>query len=441
MSNLSAIYRPLEQKIRQRAARIGIIGLGYVGLPLAVQFVSQGFKVTGFDTDAQKVSLLNRGENYIRDLSNDELKDMVQAKKLSASQNFSLLKKMDAILICVPTPLTRTKEPDITPITYAAKEVSKNIRRGQLIILRSTTYPGTTEEVVCPLLESTGLLCGKDFYLAFSPERVDPGNKEFKIENTPVVVGGVNPESTRVAKLLLEEIIIKVVPLSSSRAAEMTKLLENIFRSVNIALVNELTMLCERMDLDVWEIVDAAASKPFGYMSFTPGPGVGGHCIPVDPYFLSWKAREFDFHTDFIYRAAEVNENMPYYVVDKTLAAINHNGTSTRNASVLVLGVTFKKDIDDVRTSPALKIIQLLEKEDLKVSYHDPYVSKIEVGSKVYKNSPLTEEKVREVDCVLIITDHSCFDYSWIVKNSKMVFDTRNATKDIQNGREKIIKI
>ncbi|GFP26917.1 nucleotide sugar dehydrogenase [Candidatus Hakubella thermalkaliphila] len=434
-------FQLLKKKIKEKKAIVGIIGLGYVGLPLAIEFAKKGIKTVGFDADAEKVKKIGRGESYILDVDDAELKDVVNKNRLTPAMNFCLLRELDVIIICVPTPLTKTKEPDLHFIVEASQEIAENIKKGQLVILRSTTYTGTTVEIVGPILETSGLRMGEDFYLAFSPERVDLGNKLFKIANTPVVVGGVDSKSTELARLLLEQITEKVVPLSSSQAAEMTKLFENTFRSVNIALVNELSMLCERMGLDVWEIVSAAATKPFGFMPFLPGPGVGGHCIPVDPYFLSWKAKEFDFHTNFIYLAAQINENMPYYVVRRTISAIYGNGIDPKQATVLILGVAYKKDTNDWRYSPALKIIELLEKEGLNVLYHDPYVAEINIDNKVYKSSLLTEGILNRVACLLIVTDHTDLDYEWIVTNSKIVVDCRNATKDILDKFKNIIRI
>ncbi|GFP22720.1 UDP-N-acetyl-D-glucosamine dehydrogenase [Candidatus Hakubella thermalkaliphila] len=434
-------FQLLKKKIKEKKAIVGIVGLGYVGLPLAMEFAKKGIETVGFDADAEKVKKIGRGESYILDVDDTELKDVVNKNRLTPAMNFCLLRELDVIIICVPTPLTKTKEPDLHFIVEASQEIAKSIKKGQLVILRSTTYTGTTVEIVGPILETSGLRMGEDFYLAFSPERVDLGNKLFKIANTPVVVGGIDSKSTELARLLLEQVTEKVVPLSCSQAAEMTKLFENTFRSVNIALVNELSMLCERMGLDVWEIVSAAATKPFGFMPFLPGPGVGGHCIPVDPYFLSWKAKEFDFHTNFIYLAAQINENMPYYVVRRTISAIYGNGIDPKQATVLILGVAYKKDTNDWRYSPALKIIELLEKEGLNVLYHDPYVAEINIDNKVYKSSLLTEGILNRVACLLIVTDHTDLDYEWIVGNSKIVVDCRNATKDILDKFKNIIRI
>ena len=431
----------LEKRIKERSARIGVLGVGYVGLPLAVEFARKGYSTIALDADSQKIASLKEGSSYVLDVSEEELKPLIKSGKILATTDLSQLSLLDAILICVPTTLNENNDPDISCVEDAALEISRNLRKGQLIILRSTTYPGTTDEVLLPRLESSGLVAETDFYLAFAPERLDPGNKKHKTSNTSIVVGGIGPESTYLAKLLLEQVAPEVIPLSTSRAAEMTKLLENTFRSVNIALVNEFAMLCERMKLDVWEIIEAASSKPFGYMRFAPGPGVGGDCIPTDPYFLSWKAREFDFHPDFILEASEVNEEMPHLVVKKTLTLLNHRKNHQERPYVLVLGAAYKKDIDDVRFSPALRIIQLLEDTGMRVDYHDPYVSQLEVGKLTYGSIALTEETLGAADCVIIVTDHSCFDYEWIVESSRLIVDTRNATRKVRGRPENRVKI
>ena len=431
----------LEKKIKERSARIGVLGVGYVGLPLAVEFARKGYPTLALDTDSRRIALLKGGRTYVLDVSEEELKPLIKSGKILPTTDLSQLSLLDAILICVPTTLDENNDPDISCVEDAALEISRNLRKGQLIILRSTTYPGTTDEVLLPFLESSGLVAETDFYLAFAPERLDPGNKKHKSSNTPIVVGGIGRESTYLSKLLLEQVVVKVIPLSTSRVAEMTKLLENTFRSVNIALVNEFAMLCERMKLDVWEIIEAASSKSFGYMPFAPGPGVGGDCIPTDPYFLSWKAREFDFHPDFIQGASKVNEEMPHLVVKKTLALLNHRKDHQETPYVLVLGAAYKRDIDDVRFSPALKIIQLLEDAGVRVDYHDPYVSQLEIGSLIHRSIFLTEEALRTADCVIIVTDHSCFDYEWIVESSRLIVDTRNATRKVSGRAENRVKI
>jgi len=430
-----------DERVEMRKVVVAVIGLGYVGLPLAMGYTGRGFQVVGVDVDAGKVADVNAGRSYIRDVSASDVAQAVQAGRLSATTSYAPLKGADVIFVCVPTPCTRNKEPDTSRIEEAARGIASHLRRGQLIILRSTSYPGTTEELMKPILERNGLRVGRDVFLAFAPERVDPGRKDYTIHTTPVVVGGVDPESTRRAALVLGKVADRVITVSSPAAAEMTKLLENVFRNVNIALVNQLAMLCDRMGLNVWEIVDAAASKPYGFLPFHPGPGVGGHCIPVDPYYLAWKAREFDFHMDFIELAARVNDEMPYHVAQKALLLMNgwQGGAAPRR--VLILGVTFKRDIEDSRDSPALKIIQLLAAANVRVSYHDPHVPVLAVNEHIYRSVPLTEQVLRSHDCVMIVTDHSIIDYAFVVKHARRILDTRNVTRSIQQGREKIVHI
>ncbi|MDI6717044.1 MAG: nucleotide sugar dehydrogenase [Actinomycetota bacterium] len=420
----------LTDKITSKSARVAIIGMGYVGLPLSVAIAQAGFKVTGIDLDKEKVSKLNDGESYISDIETPVVKELAKAGLLSATTDFSVIKEVDIVSICVPTPLSEMREPDISYVRSAANEVAKYLKCGQLIILESTTYPGTTEEVILPILEESGLTVGKDFYLAFSPERVDPGNKTYGIKNTPKIVGGVTQTCTKVAEQFYGQFIERVVPVSSTRAAEMTKLLENIFRCVNIALVNELMLLCDRMDINIWEVIDAASTKPFGFMPFFPGPGLGGHCIPIDPFYLSWKARQYDFHTEFIELAGKTNESIPYYVVSKVGEALNSHEKSIKGSNILILGIAYKKDIGDTRESPALKIIALLEKLGAQIAYHDPYVAEEIIGTKTYKSVELTPEVVQESDCVLIVTDHSSVDYSLIAENARLIVDTRNKLKN-----------
>ncbi len=430
----------LKSKIANKKARIGIIGLGYVGLPLAAEFGRSGFEVAGIDVDKRKVASINAGRNYIADVDSGQLKKLVLSKKLKAYTDYQALKSCDAVLICVPTPFTVTKDPDISYIVSATRDIAKYLHREMLVVLISTTYPETTTKVVRPILEKTGLKAGKDFYLAFSPERIDPGNQKFGIANTPTVVGGYTKKCGELARLLYSQVISKVVMVSSPSAAEMTKLLENIFRSVNIALVNELACLCERMEgVDIWEVVDAAATKPYGFMPFYPGPGLGGHCIPIDPYYLAWKAKEYDFHTDFIELAAETNENMPYHVVDKVISALSDAGMAASKSKVLVLGVAFKKDIDDTRSSPAIKVIELLKPKVKSLVYNDPYVPVFSEHGITLRSVKLTPQLLKSVNCVLITTNHSDYDYKMIVKNAKLVVDTRNATKGIASP--KIVKI
>ncbi len=427
-----------DDLLRTRQARIAVIGLGYVGLPLAVAYAQAGFPVLGVDVDPARVDMLSRNESPVGDVPSAQIASARASGCLEVEARYDGLGRADAIFVCVPTPYTRNKQPDTSSIAAAAHGIARQLRAGQLVILRSTSYPGTTQELVLPILETSGLAVGREMFLAFVPERVDPGRKDYTIHNTPVIVGGVDAESTRRAVRLVEQLGPKVIPVSSPAAAEMAKLLENVFRNVNIALVNQLAMLCDRMGLDIWEIVQAAATKPYGFMAFHPGPGIGGHCIPVDPYYLAWKAREYDFHMDFIELAARVNEDMPYYVVTKTLLALNgQRGNAPR---VMILGVTFKRDVEDYRGSPALKIIELLMQRGVKVSYHDPYVPKLTVNGHVFTNRPLTAATVRGADCVLIVADHSCFDYPWIVRHAKLVMDTRNATRSVEEGRHKIAR-
>lgn len=416
----------LMEQITSKSATVAIIGMGYVGLPLAVAIAESGMKVTGIDVDREKTQSINTGESYIPDVPSENIKAVVDQGIFSATSDFSALKQADVISICVPTPLSEMREPDITYVRAATNEVAKYLQPGQLIILESTTYPGTTEEVVRPILEESGLTVGKDFWLAFSPERVDPGNEKYSINNTPKVVGGAEEQSTELATAFYAQFIEKVVPVSSTQAAEMTKLLENIFRCVNIALVNELMVLCDRMDINIWEVIDAASSKPFGFMPFFPGPGLGGHCIPIDPFYLSWKARQYDFHTEFIELAGKTNENIPYYVVTKVGEALNNHEKSIKGSKVLVMGLAYKKDIGDTRESPALKIITLLEGLGAKVAYHDPYAKQEIIGTKTYTSVELTSDVVTESDCVLVVTDHTNIDYQMVADNAKLIVDTRN---------------
>jgi UDP-N-acetyl-D-glucosamine dehydrogenase len=431
----------LLEKIKSKTARIGVIGLGYVGLPLVKTFLLKGFDVTGFDVDAKKVDMLNRGRTYIRHISAAELKGFLSRKKFRAKADFRGLRDVDAILICVPTPLDGHGSPDLSYVLNSTITVAENLRKGQLVVLESTTYPGTTDMEMLPILEVGGLKGGRDFFLAFSPEREDPGNKDFSTASTPKVVGGLTPDCLRLAKALYDQIVVRTVPVSSTRAAESTKLLENIFRSVNIALVNELKMIFDRMGIDVWEVIRAASSKPFGFMPFYPGPGLGGHCIPIDPFYLTWKAKEVDYSTRFIELAGEINRFMPYYVIDKTIEALNAQGKSVKGAKILVLGLAYKKDIDDSRESPSLKIISLLRKRGAKASYNDPYVPRV-AGHREYpglelESVPLTAVRLRKSDAVVIATDHSAYDYGWIVKNAPLVIDTRNAVK---RHRKNVVK-
>lgn len=432
----------IKQKILSRQANVIVIGLGYVGLPLAVENGKAGFQVIGIDKDYKKVELLNAGKNYIPDVNKDDLKKLVQRDKISATSKYHDLGWADVIIICVPTPLTATRDPDISQIVTVTEEIAKHLRRGQLVTLESTTYPGTTQEVVLPKLEATGLKVGVDYFLAFSPERVDPGNKRFRTKNISKVVGGVTSDCLDLALIFYLQTIKQVVPVSSPAAAEMTKIFENTYRSVNIALVNELMYICDRMGLDVWEIVEAAGTKPFGFQTFYPGPGVGGHCIPIDPFYLTWKARQYDFYSNLIELAAQTNIRASYYVADKVSRVLSQSKQSIRGARVLVLGAAYKKDVNDSRESPAIKIMSILSDDGADVVYHDPYVSSVALASKrPLQSVALTVKEVAGADCVLIATDHSCFDYQWIVDNAVIVVDARNATKDLEKGREKVVKI
>lgn len=440
----NVIAKNLKEKIEKHQAQIGVIGLGYVGLPLAVEKGKVGFSVLGFDINPARVDRVNKADNYIGDVQDEDLKTIVENGYLTATTDFARLGDCDVVIICVPTPLTITRDPDISYIKNSTEKIAQNLRPGQLITLESTTYPGTTEEVILPVLEKTGLKVGQDFFLAFSPERVDPGNKRFTTKNTSKVVGGMTPVCLEIAYALYNQTISNVVPVSSPAAAELTKVFENTYRAVNIALVNELMMLCDRMGIDIWEVVEAAGTKPFGIQTFYPGPGVGGHCIPIDPFYLTWKAREYDFHTRFIELAGEVNVEVSYYVVNKVTRALNKENKSLKDAKIFVLGVAYKKDIDDLRESPALKIMELLRKQGANITYHDPFIPVIEPhgGSTIQLESiELTDEVLADADCVLILTDHSTVDYEQVAAVAKLVIDTRYATKNIQDNREKIIKI
>ena len=430
----------LKSKITDKSANIGIIGLGYVGLPLAVEFAKVGFSVTGFDNDSVKVSEINKGVSYIPDVPSKDVKDIVSSGKLSVTSDKSLLNKMDVIIICVPTPLRKTKEPDISFILQAAEDINANLRKGQLVILESTTYPGTTEEVIFPKLGGNGLKVGKDIFIAFSPERVDPGNAKYKTKDIPKVVGGVTSTCTELTRLLYSQIIKEVIPVSSPRSAEMVKLLENTYRIVNIGLINELALLCNKMDVDVWEIINAAKTKPFGFMPFYPGPGVGGHCISTDPHYLSWKARTYGFETRFIELAEKINSSMPHYVVDRITDGLNSQKKPLKGSKILIVGITYKKDISDMRESPSLAVINSLIEKEAKVQYHDPLVSNFEIDGLSLNSIDLTKESVSSSDCVVIITDHTVLDYKLIAENANLVLDTRNALKAFK-GNAKIIKL
>lgn len=437
----------LAAKIADKSAEIAVIGLGYVGLPLAVGFARAGYPVLGIDLDGAKVQTLLQGESYIQDVASADVAAMVNAGRLCAITGYDTIAEADAIFICVPTPFDAMKAPDLGYIKQAAQSIAHHLRQGQMVILQSTTYPGTTEEVVLPILEASGLRAGSDFCLAFSPERINPGDQQYTVENTPKVVGGLTPQCTELARALLAQLFAHVHVVSSPRAAEMSKLLENIYRSVNIALVNELALLSERMGIDLWEVIEAAKTKPFGFMPFYPGPGVGGHCIPVDPYYLSWKAREFDFYTKFIELAAEVNQAMPYHAVDLTAQALERQGKSLTGARILVLGVAFKRDIDDARNSPAERIIELLLKRGAQVRYSDPYVPRYRVGRDVFlseekwlESVPLCQQELQWADGVLIVAGHRAVDYAQVVRDAGLVVDTCNATRGL-TGRAQIVRV
>jgi len=440
--NVTRHEQRLMKSILDGEITVGVIGLGYVGLPLALEFASSGMRVIGIDVSADKVKKLNAGKNYIQDLDDDAIHSAVKKqKKLTATTSFEQVRDCDVIYICVPTPFTPNKDPDISHIVSATQEVARNMRPGQLIILKSTTFPGTTEKYVKPILDATKMICGKDYFLAFSPERIDPGNKVWDTKNTPVVVGGVTHACTDLAIAVNKRIISQVVPVSSPSVAEMEKLLENIFRSVNIALVNELAQLCDRIGVNIWEVVEAASTKPFGFMPFFPGPGIGGHCILIDPYYLSWMAREYDFVTNFITLAAEVNESMPFYVRGMIERELAKQKVSMYQARVLLLGMAFKRDVDDLRHSPALKVAELLIEDGItNISYFDPYIPSVDVkGQTLTSRKTLTEKYVQRHDVVVITTDHSSFDIEMIVRNAKVVIDTRNSTKIIKGSRKNIV--
>jgi UDP-N-acetyl-D-glucosamine dehydrogenase len=427
---------------------VAVIGLGYVGLPLAVALSHADIPVIGIDLDPRKIERLNRGESYIPDVPTEQIAALVEKKLLTAYTDYEPLREADSIFICVPTPFDANKAPDLTAVRQAAEGIAPRLQRGQMIVLQSTTYPGTTEEVVLPILEKSGLKAGVDFDLAFSPERIDPGNKQFNAINTPKVVGGLNDQGTQRAAALLRRIGAPVEIVSSTRAAEMTKLLENIFRSVNIALVNEMALLCERMGINIWEVVRAASTKPFGFMPFYPSAGVGGHCIPIDPLYLSWKAHEFDFHTNFIDLAAQTNQSMPYHVVDLATLGLAKQRKSLRGARVLVLGVAFKRDIDDARESPAERVIELLMLRGATVEYHDPYIPRFHVGGNVFRrellwleSKQLSDEMLGSYDCVVIVTGHRNVDYTQVVNKARLIVDTCNATGPITQGRDKIVQL
>jgi UDP-N-acetyl-D-glucosamine dehydrogenase len=421
----------LVEKIKQNNFKVGIIGLGYVGLPLALEFSIKNIRVIGFDMDIQKVKKINKEKkSYIKHIPSEKIKTAVNKKTFFATTDFSRIKEVDVVIICVPTPLNANREPDLSYVINSSKEIAKYLKKGQLISLESTTYPGTTDEDILGILEKTGLKVGKDFSLCFSPEREDPNNPDYSTSTIPKVVGGVTKKCTMLGLMVYSKVINKVVPVSSARAAEATKLLENIYRSINIALVNELKIVFDRMDIDIWEVIRAASTKPFGFTPFYPGPGLGGHCIPIDPFYLTWKAREYEISTKFIELAGEVNTSMPYYVVEKVMHALNKRRKHINGAKILILGLAYKKNIDDIRESPSLKLIELLQDKGAKVDYNDEYVTEIPKLRKYTfnkKSTKITKSNLSKYDLVLLSTDHSYYDYSFILKNSKIIVDTRNA--------------
>ena len=432
----------LKKKIVDRSAVVGVVGVGYVGLPLAVEKAKVGFNVIGYDRNPIRVDQVNQGLNYIRDVHDQELTEVVEGGKFTATSDFGTLGSCDCIVICVPTPLTANKEPDISYIRGVAQEIKRLLRPGQLISLESTTYPGTTEEVLLTILAESGLRVGEDFFLSFSPERVDPGNARYTTKNTSKVVGGVTAACLDVSTCFYQQTISNVVPVSSPKVAEMTKVFENTFRAVNIALVNEMTLLCDRLGISIWDVLDAAATKPFGIMRFDPGPGVGGHCIPLDPFYLAWKAREYDMNVRFIELAGEINWTMPYFVREKVLRALNEQGISLKGSEIFVLGVAYKRDVEDWRESPALKVMHLLRKDGVRIDYHDPHVPSVtdEHGA-MWHSIPLSREVMERANAVLILTDHTMIDYGRVVECSRLVIDTRNATKAVRAGRKNVVML
>jgi UDP-N-acetyl-D-glucosamine dehydrogenase len=431
----------LLDKIESRKATLSVIGLGYVGLPLAVEFAKEGFRVVGVDLDREKVRLLNSGVSYIPDISTEEIRPLVEQGLLCATDDYSALKDVDAISICVPTPLRKTKDPDMSYIVAATEKIAEFCHKGLLIVLESTTYPGTTDEIVIPTIVKNGFKIGEDVFIAFSPERIDPGNQKYQVRNTPKIIGGATPACTEVAVKLYSHAIDRVVPVSSTRAAEMVKLLENTFRSVNIGLVNEMAVMCDKLDVDVWEVIDAASTKPFGFMTFYPGPGLGGHCIPIDPLYLSWKLKALNYTARFIELASEVNSQMPLYVVGKIMDALNAVRKPVNGSNVLVLGAAYKRDINDMRESPALDVIKLLQDRGADVIYHDPFVPNLHHEGIPLESVDLTADALNKADCVVIVTDHSGLDYQWIVNQAAIVVDSRNALKKVDTSHATVIKI
>jgi len=431
-------FQALKDKIESKTARVGIVGLGYVGLPLAVEFAKAGFHVTGIDLQQSRVDRLMQGESYVQDVPSGEVSKLVKDRRLDATTDFSIVRQLDTINICVPTPLRKTKDPDMSYIVSAADEVAKYFHSGLLVILESTTYPGTTDELLLPTFEKHGVKVGEDFFLCFSPERVDPGNPIYQTSNTPKVVGGITPACTEMGKLFFSQALEKVVPVSNSRVAEMVKLLENTFRMINIGLVNEMALMCDGMDINVWEVIDAAATKPFGFMPFYPGPGLGGHCIPIDPFYLSWKSKQSGIEARFIELAGNINGNMPHFVVGKIQNALNNHGKAVKGASIHIFGIAYKRNIDDMRESPALDVILLLKKLGAEVSYSDPYVPEVRLDS-IDLRSQDALSSAKKADCCVIITDHSNFDYKGLVDSASLIVDTRNALRGFES--DKIVRL
>lgn len=439
--NIDDVAQTLRQKIQSHTANVAVIGLGYVGLPLAVEMGKVGFAVTGVDTSARKVELVESGKSDVQGISEFEVAGLRAVGKLCATQDYGIIEVADVVVVCVPTPLDKTRDPDVSFILHAFGEIKTRLHKGQLLILESTTYPGTTHELVLPLLEDGGLKVGQDFYLAFSPERVDPGNQIYTITNTPKVVGGITAVCTDMASHFYCQFVSEVVPVSSTQTAEMAKLLENTFRSVNIGLVNEVALMCDRLGVDVWEVIDAAATKPFGFMPFYPGPGLGGHCIPIDPHYLAWKLKTLNFNARFIELASEVTRSMPAHVVSKVVDALNDFEKSLKGSSILVLGVTYKPNVGDIRESPALDILEMLQDKGAHIAYHDPYVAQLHVDTLSLSCAELTETQLKSADCVVITTNHKAYDYDWIVNHARCVVDTRNATKQVAGKKENVVKL
>lgn len=438
MSSLkdNSVARDLMNKINNKKAVIGVVGLGYVGLPLAVEKAKAGYKVIGFDIQQKRVDMVNEGRNYIGDVVDEELDELIGKGLILATTDYQKIEEVDAVAICVPTPLDKYQQPNTQYVEASTREISRYIHQGMLIVLESTTYPGTTEEIVKPILEETGLICGQDFFLAFSPERVDPGNKYYNTKNTPKVVGGITPAGTEIAAALYNNVLeTNVHTVSSPAVAEMEKILENTFRNINIALANEMAILCDKMGIDVWEVIEAAKTKPYGFMAFYPGPGLGGHCIPIDPFYLTWKAREYNYHTRLIELAGEINNSMPGFVVDRLMKILNKYKKTVNGSRILILGVAYKKDIDDLRESPSLKLIEILGEEGANIIYNDPYIPEFEHQGKRYKSVEITDKVLESADAVLIATNHSQYNQERIIAKSKVIFDTRNATDGIKSDK------